>query len=116
MSKLQILWALICVLAISGGQLLFKQAGIEIQQAGTWFSTRVVVYVGLAGIVYGLTTLLWINLLRYVPLNKAYLFMALCFVIVPIVGSLMFKESVSVGYVIGALLIISGLFVATIFG
>lgn len=116
MSSIQIAWALACVFIISSGQLLFKKAGIEIQAAGTWYSTRALVMLFCALAIYGIATLLWINLLRYVSLNKAYLFMALCFILVPIASHFFFREAITRGYVVGAALIISGLIVATRFG
>jgi undecaprenyl phosphate-alpha-L-ara4N flippase subunit ArnE len=51
-----------------------------------------------------------------VPLNKAYLFMALSFVFVPLAGHLFLAEKITVGAIIGAALIISGIFIASKFG
>lgn len=116
MTSLQIVWALACVFIISSGQLLFKRAGIEIQAAGTWFSPRALVLLFCALAIYGFATLLWVNLLRFVTLNKAYLFMALCFILVPIASHFLFREAITRGYVLGTALIIVGLVVATRFG
>lgn len=88
---------------------------MEIQAIGSWMSWRVMVIVGSAFFIYGLATLLWISLLRYVPLNKAYVFMALSFVLVPIASFFLFKEQVSLGYWIGVGLIVSGVIVASKF-
>jgi drug/metabolite transporter (DMT)-like permease len=108
------MWALLCVLAISSGQLLFKRAGQEIQAAGTWFAIPVLLYVAAAALVYGSTTLLWINLLRYAPLNKAYLFMAFSFIIVPLGSRAFFHEPITTGFVAGVFLIVVGLVTATV--
>lgn len=70
---------------------------------------------GLALFIYGIATLLWISLLRYVPLNKAYVFMALSFVLVPIASYYIFSEQITVGYWIGVALIVSGVIVAAKF-
>jgi drug/metabolite transporter (DMT)-like permease len=116
MTALQIVWTLACVIIISSGQLLFKKAGLEIQSAGSWTSTRALVMIFFALAIYGVATLLWINLLRFVALNKAYSFMALCFIIVPIASHFAFRETITPGYAAGTALIILGLLVATRFG
>lgn len=115
MTPLHIIWAIACVLIIAIGQLLFKKAGMEIQAIGHWASMRVLIVVGCALFIYGLATLLWISLLRYVPLNKAYVFMALSFVLVPIASYFIFREHITVGYWIGVALIVSGVIVAAKF-
>ncbi len=89
---------------------------MEVQSAGTWFSPRALVTIFFALAIYAIATLLWINLLRFVNLNRAYSFMALCFIIVPIASHFIFKEAITTGYVIGTGLVIVGLVVATRFG
>jgi len=112
MSLLQILIAILCVIAISAGQLLFKRASIVINEAGTWMSFKVWMLVAIALAIYGTATLLWIGLLRQVELNRAYLFMALSFVIVPCASLLIYGESISIGYLAGAGMVIIGLYIA----
>lgn len=109
MSFFQILSAVLCVVAISIGQILFKWAGLQIQTEVSWFSWRVMLPVGIAAIIYGTTTLVWINLLRNVALNKAYIFMALSFVLVPLASNIIFRESVTSFYLIGTLFIVIGI-------
>lgn len=116
MTALQILWTLACVCIIASGQILFKMAGIAIQETGTWFSPRALITVFCALAIYGVATLLWINLLRFVSLNRAYSFMALCFIIVPLASHFFFRETLTPGYLIGTLLVVAGLIVATRFG
>lgn len=115
MTRIQILSALLCVLTISTGQLLFKKSGLEIEAAGTWLSPRVMLIVGFALFLYAATTFFWINLLRYVPLNKASAFMALNFVLVPIASYFVFREPLSFAYFVGAVLMAIGLIVITKF-
>ncbi|QSZ27769.1 EamA family transporter [Aceticella autotrophica] len=116
MTLTQTLFALICVIAISVGQLLFKKAGIVIQESGSWISWRALIVVVVAITIYGLTTLLWINLLRQVDLHKAQIFMALSFVLVPIGSYFFFREHITTGYLIGTTIVIIGLIIATKFG
>jgi drug/metabolite transporter (DMT)-like permease len=61
--------------------------------------------------VYFATTFLWIWLLRTVPLSVAYPFMALAFLFVPIMGATFLGEPLTVRSVIGAALIITGIWV-----
>jgi drug/metabolite transporter (DMT)-like permease len=116
MTFLQIIWTLACVAIIASGQLLFKKAGLDIQAAGTWWSPRALITVFCALVIYAVATLLWINLLRFVSLNRAYSFMALCFVIVPIASHFAFGESLTRGYLIGTVMIMCGLIVTSRFG
>ncbi len=113
MTAIQIAWALAAVAAISVGQVLFKTAGLEIQRAGTWLSWRALLVVGLAAVIYAAATLLWINLLRQVPLNKAYVFMALSFLLVPIASHFVFHEPLTLGHWVGTALVVAGI-VATV--
>ena len=116
MTILQFLWAITCVLAVTAGQLLFKRLGLEIQAGSSLFSFKVIVMASVAFSIYGAATILWIYLLRYVPLNKAYLVMALSFVFVPLAGHFFLAEKITLGVIVGAALIISGIFVASRFG
>jgi len=116
MTTLQIIYALVCALIIASGQMLFKKASLEIQAAGTWNSPKPLMMVFFALVIYAVATLLWINLLRFVSLNKAYTFMALCFVIVPIGSHFAFREPITMGYVAGTALVVLGLIVTTRFG
>ncbi|WP_313463245.1 EamA family transporter [Pseudomonas nitroreducens] len=112
----QVLMTLVCVLAISGGQLLFKQASLAIEQAGTWQSQHVLFLVGLAFFVYGLTTLLWINVLRHIPLSRAHIFMSLSFVLVPVASHFLYGDLLSKGFIAGLSLVVLGLIVAIQYG
>ncbi len=59
--------------------------------------------------LYGAATILWMYVLKVVPLAYAYSFMALTFVIVPVFAWFWLGETVNLKYVIGAALIIFGL-------
>jgi drug/metabolite transporter (DMT)-like permease len=111
MSILHSMLALVCVIAISFGQILFKTVSIEVQKTGTWFSETVLLYAGSALVLYGGATLLWIYLLRFVELSRAYPVMAMSFVIVPIFSSWLFGDRLSGAYLGGVLLITVGVIV-----
>lgn len=111
MTTSQFLLCLSCVCAISVGQLLFKKAGMLLAVENNWFNTSVLLTVGLAAIVYGLATLLWIYLLKDIPLSKAYMVFTLSFVLVPIASVYLYGERLGMGYIAGTALILIGLLV-----
>lgn len=110
MTVTQIISTISCVFAISIGQLLFKKTSMRLNESD-FFSVNVLTYFILAIIIYGLATLFWINLLRFIPLNKAYSFMALSFIFVAIGSYFIFNESISARFFIGLFMIVVGLIV-----
>jgi len=113
MSILQIIMIIVCVLAISIGQLLFKRVGVEIEDLGTVMHKHVILFAFIAFFIYASATLLWIYLLRTLPLSQIYPFMALSFIIVPILSSWFFGEMIVSSYLLGAILIVAGIVVIT---
>ena len=65
-----------------------------------------------ACVLYAASTLVWVGALRYVPLNVAYVFMALSFIVVPALSALFFKEAISLRQIAGLLLIVTGIIVS----
>jgi len=116
MTFLQGVFAAICVSAMSVGQLLFKQAGIELQLSNTWLSPKTLGYTWAGFAVSGLSVMFWISLLRHVPLSRAHPFMAISFFIVPLSSFVLFRESLSAGYIAGIMLVLAGLVVIVRFG
>ena len=112
MSILQLLLTLTCVSAICMVQILFKRAALEIEQLDSWFHLRVLLVMGIAFIVYGGATLMWIHLLRSVALTVAYPLMALSFVAVPILSWWFFDEQLKVTTILGGIIIVAGVWVS----
>jgi drug/metabolite transporter (DMT)-like permease len=54
-------------------------------------------------------TLLWVWILTFTPLSRAYPFVALAFALTPALGGLVFGEPISFRLVIGIVLILCGL-------
>jgi len=108
-------YLIICVFSISVGQLLFKLAAnftnTRSPEGVNLMAYLMNPYLWSALIIYGLTTLFWMWLLRFIPLNQAYPFMALAFVIVPLLSSLFLGEKVDASYLVGVALIMSGLII-----
>ena len=105
---------LICTpFLIAGGQVLFKLASREVGD----FNLRGVVrllfspYLITALVVYGLGTIIWIYVLRSVPLTIAYSFMGLTFCVVPVLALLWLNEPLTWKYAGGAVLIMTGMLI-----
>jgi multidrug transporter EmrE-like cation transporter len=102
-------------LVLATGQILFKRAALQIgstQGTGWILDIARLPTMWLAVVLYAAATLLWVRILTTVPLSRAYVFVALCFVIVPAAGYYLFDESISVRFAIGTLLIVAGVIVA----
>lgn len=100
---------LACATGITAGQILFKYAAVAMRMAGTPWRGSVLAALALALAVYGTATLAWIWVLQYVPLSRAYPFMALSFALVPAASWLAFGERVDLQYVFGTIFIVIGL-------
>lgn len=113
MSLLQIAAVLLCVALIAVGQILFKYVGLlSVTTPGGW-SVHVVMSALAAFAVYGTATLVWIYLLRTIPLTKAYPFMALSFVLVPLGAAVLFGERLNGAYTLGLVLIVAGVLIVS---
>ena len=107
--------AILCGYAagMAAGQVLFQLASLRLAADGSLveraasllqnrlFLAALVIYLGLS--------LLWVWVLSFTPLSRAYLFVALSFAIVPVVGTWLFAEPMSWRLMIGIGLILCGL-------
>ena len=106
-----LLWLVFVTLA-TATQLAFKWAGSELgdQELGLAFLTDALakpsVWVAIAG--YAAMFALWINILRRVPLSRAYLITAIVYVPVSFGAWLIFGEQVSLLRAIGIAAIVIG--------
>jgi drug/metabolite transporter (DMT)-like permease len=100
-------------LGMACGQLLFKLAAMNPSQRTT--TPTVLAYFNgylFSGLIlYGALTLLWVWILRNVPLSKAYPFVALSFVFTPMLSKMVLGELLSTGYFAGLALIAAGVIV-----
>lgn len=107
------LLVLICVILLAIGQLLFKFTAQSLDGAGftrdalihmisnVWFLSAL--------FIYGGATILWVLILRQVPLTVAYPFFALSFILVPFLSGIFLGEQINLSYWIGVCLIVSGI-------
>ena len=97
---------------IAVGQVLFKMTGEKLASSGApiyamFFNPVFILGVG----IYGFATILWVYALKTAPLAYAYSFMALTFVMVPILAAFWLGETMTLRYVVGAGLILVGLLI-----
>ncbi|WP_273828215.1 MULTISPECIES: EamA family transporter [Pseudomonas] len=104
--------ALICVLGIAAGQILFKLSASSLQKSGNFFDQTTLITLFFAFALYGITTIAWVWVLQKIELGKVYPLMALAFVLVPIGSHLFFGERFQPQYFVGVAIIISGIVIA----
>jgi drug/metabolite transporter (DMT)-like permease len=116
MSLGQTLQVLLVVALMVVGQILFKLAAGRISGSGVsllWsLALDPFLIAGLA--TYALTTVLWVLVLREVPLSRAYPLMALATLGVPIIGFLAFREPFSWSLGVGGVLMAAGALMVTL--
>ena len=107
-----IVLTVLCVAGISVGQLLFKRAAMALPAEARFmdwvFNGWLIVALGL----YALTTVLWVWILRSVPLHLAYPFMGLAFIFVPLIGWYFLGEPLHWQTLVGGGLILIGVTLA----
>lgn len=101
--------AVLCVIGIAGGQILFKLSAASLQRAGTFFDIPTLTTLFIAFALYGITTIAWVWVLQKIDLGKAYPLMAIAFIIVPIGSHFIFEERFSAQYFLGVMLIMGGI-------
>jgi drug/metabolite transporter (DMT)-like permease len=98
---------------MAGGQLLFKAAALRYLPDGPLgerlLSIVLSSYFLVAVVLYGALTVLWVWVLTFTPLSRAYPFVALAFAITPLLGGLVFGEPVALRLMLGIGLILGGL-------
>ena len=109
MSNLTVLATLLCVLCIAIGQLLFKKAALALPAQAQLLDWVFNGWLVASLVLYGITTLGWVWILRHAPLHLAYPFMGLAFLIVPCLGWLFLGEPIRVPTLIGGALILAGI-------
>jgi drug/metabolite transporter (DMT)-like permease len=86
-----------------------KKAAVAYAGAGSALSSAVLWPLGVGFALYAVSSLMWVWLLQYMPLSRAYPYIAIAFVLVPIAGWWAFDEPLDARYCMGVLLIIGGI-------
>ena len=117
LSSLQIALLAAYALAMAGGQMLFKLASARFAGDAPIAERALAVlqngYFLAAVTLYFALTVLWVWILSFTPLSRAYPFVALAFALTPALGGLFFAEPISIRLVIGIVLILCGLVFVT---
>jgi drug/metabolite transporter (DMT)-like permease len=116
MSWIKFGWLLGVVGVMAAGQILFKAAADSMRGPLTFSLDtllRLMLNPYLVGgvAVYALNTVLWVAVLREVELSRAYPFVALPLVIVPLVGIFLFHEPWSNALLVGGAFIVAGVWI-----
>jgi drug/metabolite transporter (DMT)-like permease len=103
---------------MAGGQLLFKAAALryasEAPLGERLLSLVQNVYFLAAIVLYVALTVLWVWILTFTPLSRAYPFVALAFAMTPLLAGFAFGEAVTarlmigIGFILGGLLLVAG--------
>lgn len=98
----------LCVLGLSTGQILFKKSANILQTLDAPWKLLLEIPFLLGLAVYGITTLGWVWAIQNVPLSRAYMVMALAFIIVPTLSYFIFDEPLNLQFGLGVLFIVIG--------
>ena len=104
--------ALLCVCGIALGQLLFKYTADSQTLSGSYLHPRTFLLLLSALLLYGVTTFGWIWTLQQGPLSRLYPWMALAFVIVPLLSAVLLGERLQLTYWLGVMMIVAGVCIA----
>jgi len=113
LSMLQIGCLVAYAVAMTAGQLLFKLAALKEGVAGSLLERSLALahngYFGAALALYAGLTVLWVWILTFTPLSRAYGFVALAFVLTPLASGFLFAEPVPARVVVGVGFVVIGL-------
>lgn len=106
--------SLLVALMLAVGQALFKASAIswaEKDKAG--FSVLNIISTTFVAslVLYGLATILWIIVLRNLPLSKAYPIMLVGSACIPLIGYFFFNEALTIRYMVGFGIVLAGLYI-----
>ena len=104
--------AMLCVCGIAAGQLLFKFTADSQALSGSYFHPRTLRWLISALLIYGVTTFGWIWTLQQGPLSRLYPWMALAFMIVPLLSAVILGEQLQPTYWLGVVMIVAGVSIA----
>ena len=116
------LWQILLLSAysagMSGGQVLFKMAALRSSGASSSIVERLLglvfnAYFITAIVLYAAYAVLWVWILTFIPLSRAYPFIALAFALTPLLSGLLFGDTISVRLMAGIFFILCGLFLVT---
>jgi len=100
--------------AMAFGQILFKIAALRVGATGSLGERLTALahngYFAVSVVLYAALTVVWVWILTFTPLSRAYVFVALSFIMTPFFAAALFGEPISMRLVIGIGLIVGGLY------
>ncbi len=105
--------AVLCVVGLAIGQILFKVSSAGLAANGTLFTFRSLAALFGAMLLYAFTSVAWVWILQKIELGRIYPVMALAFILVPIGSHIVFGERFSTQYFVGISLIMLGIVIAS---
>ena len=113
LSLTQILLLIFYAAGMAGGQLLFKLAAVRLTAEGPLGERALALlqnrFFLAAFILYGALAVLWVWILTFTPLSRAYPFVALAFALTPLIGAYAFAEPLGARLLVGVACIMVGL-------
>ena len=109
----QVVLVSLTVLSLSFGQVLFKLAANTMNLRPFSASTILNPSLILALFVYFIATIMWLLVLRQIPLRIAYPYAALAFLFVPLLAYFLLGEKLYWNTFLGAALIFTGVWVSS---
>jgi drug/metabolite transporter (DMT)-like permease len=101
--------AILCVIGMSLGQVMFKVSAESLNDTGSIFMPRTFFILAITFFVYVLVSVGWVWVLRHAQLGEVFPFYSLAYILVPLASYHLFDERFSNGYLLGVALIIAGL-------
>ncbi len=100
-------------LGMAAGQLLFKAASARLAENAPFTERALALFASPAFIaalaLYFALSVLWVWVLSFTPLSRAYPFVALAFVLTPLLAAFTFSEPLTLRLLLGIGLILAGL-------
>ena len=104
--------AVLCVVGLAIGQILFKLSATSLSQTGSFFALKTAATLIAAMSLYAITSIAWVWVLQKTDLGRVYPLMALAFILVPLGSYLFLGERFQPQYFFGVALIVIGIVVA----
>src|SRR5438105_2659569 len=106
--------AIVAAGALSSGQVLAKEGVNSVTGGfGALFALRPMSFLGAAVLAYGIAGILWIAVLRDMPISRAYPFIGITFVVVPFAGHFLSQDPLSLRGLLGAIIIFAGILLSS---
>lgn len=104
--------AVLCVVGLAVGQILFKASATSLTETGSLFALKTAGTLLTALALYAITSVAWVWVLQKIELGRVYPLMALAFILVPLGSHIFFGERFQPQYFVGVTLIVVGIVVA----